>query len=176
MPTSLSTAWRSLEVSVHQRWTIAGSGTIEVGAGYVQDRYQFTGDPAPDRDRARRQLQARADRRAGVAACSVASSRTSRTENRLVLSGGAMDRRYTLGTSVNGVHGALGAAVRVGRLEARLEGGLTLYSWTFRFDTSTTRPQADGGSDLVQNACSRSATRTDGPRGTNHAYGDLQLL
>jgi len=148
MPTSLSTTWQSFEVSLHQRWTIASAGTIEVGAGYTQDRYQFKGDPAdvaivPDASYKSVRIGGRASLLFGKLEPYLA------IENRLVLSGGAMDKRYTLGTSVNGIRGALGAAVHLGHVEVRLEGGVTRYSWTFRPDLPDAT-QASGGSDIIE--------------------------
>jgi hypothetical protein len=147
--TSLTTAWRSIEVSVHQRWTIPQAGTIEVGAGYAQDSYQFEGAPAeiaivPDA----RYSAVRIGGRASLLFGSLEPYVT--TENRIVLSGGAMEQRYQLGTSVNGVHGALGAVLHLGHLEARFEGGLTLYSWTFK-PAADGIAQAKGGSDFIRN-------------------------
>jgi len=149
MRTSLSTAWRSLEVSLHQRWTIANAATIEVGAGYAEDRYQFNGDLAeialvPDASYQAVRVGIRASLLLGSIEPYFA------VENRLVLSGGAMDDRYTNGTSVNGVRGALGTAVHLGHFEARLEGGLTRYSWAFKPDTGDVT-KADGGTDFIQN-------------------------
>jgi hypothetical protein len=147
--TSLTTAWSSLEISVHQRWMIANAGTIEVGAGYTDDRYQFKGraeeiEIVPDAAYKAVRIGGRASLLFGSLEPYVA------IENRAVLSGGAMDERYTVGTSVNGVRGALGAAARLDSFELRLEGSLTLYTWTFRPD-STDATQADGGSDFIQN-------------------------
>jgi hypothetical protein len=148
IPTSLSTTWQSFEVSLHQRWMIASAGTIEVGAGYTQDRYQFDGDPAeiaivPD-------ASYKAVRIGGRASLLFGRLEPYLTvENRLVLSGGAMDKRYSLGTSVNGVRGALGAAVHLGHIEVRLEGGVTRYSWTFKPDVPDVT-QASGGSDIIE--------------------------
>ena len=148
MPTSLSTTWQSFEVSLHQRWTIAGAGTIEVGAGYTQDRYEFKGDSAdiaivPDASYKAVRIGGRGSLLFGKLEPYLA------IENRLVLSGGAMDKRYTLGTSVNGVRGALGAAAHFGHVEVRLEGGVTRYSWTFKPDVNDAT-QASGGSDIIE--------------------------
>ncbi|HEX4423232.1 MAG TPA: PEGA domain-containing protein [Kofleriaceae bacterium] len=150
MPTTLSTAWRSLEVSLHQRWTIAGTGTIEVGGGYVQDQYQFKGDATdianvPDAVYKTVRIGGRASLLLGLLEPYVVA------ENRVVLSGGAMDARYSLGASTSGVHAAIGAALHLsGHLEAHLEGALTRYSWTFKFD-NTDMHRADGGTDSIEN-------------------------
>jgi len=61
-----------------------------------------------------------------------------------------MEQRYQLGTSVNGVHGALGTVLHLGHFEARLEGGLTLYSWTFK-PAADAAAKAKGGSDFIRN-------------------------
>lgn len=152
MPTSLTTSWRSLEVSLHQRWTLASVGTVEVGAGYTSDRYQFStdGTMAGDAQRALVPDAAyKAVRIGGRASLLLGRLEPYLTaENRLVLSGGQMEKRYRLGTSVNGVQGALGAVVHLGRFEIRAEASLLLYSWTFRPDMGDA--QADGGSDLIE--------------------------
>lgn len=149
LPTSLLTAWRSLEISLHQRWTIGHAATIEVGAGYSDDRYQFKGDAqdlavVPD-------ASYKAVRIGGRASLLFGSLEPYLTiENRIVLSGGAMESRYTIGTSVNGLRGTLGAAVHRGHVELRLEGGLTRYGWTFKPDVTDTT-QASGGTDFIKN-------------------------
>ncbi|HEU4728535.1 MAG TPA: PEGA domain-containing protein [Kofleriaceae bacterium] len=148
-PTSLSTAWQSLELSLHYRWTIAAKGTVEVGGGYAQDRYQFDGRPdevqlVPDANYKAVRIGGRGSLLLGRVEPYAA------VENRLVLSGGAMDTRYKQGASATGVHGALGAVVHFGPLEARVEGGITRYSWTFRPDTG--EPMVDGGVDLIETA------------------------
>jgi len=151
-PTSLSTSWRSLEISAHQRWTIANAWTVEVGAGYTDDRYQFTSDGSmvgttslatvPDAAYKAVRIGGRASLLLGRLEPYVAA------ENRVVLSGGALEHRYRLGTSVNGVLAALGAVVHLGHFEVRGEASLAHYGWTFSPDMGD--PQADGGSDLIE--------------------------
>ncbi|HEX3764818.1 MAG TPA: PEGA domain-containing protein [Kofleriaceae bacterium] len=151
-PTSLSTSWRSLEISARQRWTIASAWTLEVGAGYTDDRYQFSSDhpipgeappPAvPDAAYKAVRIGGRASLLLGGLEPYISA------ENRLVLSGGALANRYTLGTSVNGVLAALGAVVHLGQFEIRGEASLAHYGWTFRPDMGD--PQADGASDLIE--------------------------
>jgi hypothetical protein len=147
---TLSTVWQSLEVSLAHRWRIADRGAIEVGAGYTQDRYQFNGAPAdianvPDASYKAVRIGGRASVLLGPVEPYFA------IENRVVVSGGAMDSRYKLGASATGEHFALGAALRIGHIEARLEGGLTRYAWTFKFDVGAPA-QADGGTDVIENA------------------------
>jgi hypothetical protein len=151
MALRLQTSWRSLEVSVHHRWTIRGAATLEVGGGYTDDRYAFTGD-AQDR-RIVPDAAYKTVRIGGRASLLVGSLEPYLTfENRIVLSGGALEDRYANGTSTSGVRGSLGAVKRFGKLDVRVEGTLTLYSWTFRPDASDmTAPQATGGRDFIQN-------------------------
>jgi PEGA domain-containing protein len=152
-PTPLTTSWRSLELSLHQRWTLSEVGTIEVGAGYTSDRYQFTTDGTPNGEAQRATVPDaayKAVRIGGRASLLLGRLEPYLTaENRLVLSGGQLENRYSVSTSVNGVAGALGAVVHLGRFEVRAEAGLVLYSWTFRYDNSDA-DKADGGSDLIE--------------------------
>jgi hypothetical protein len=150
--TSLSTAWHSFEVSLHQRWAIAEIGTVEVGAGYAEDAYQFHSSPASPADLAivpdARYQAVRFGSRASLVFGWFEPYLTA--ENRIVFAGGAMDHRYELGSSVFGFHGALGARARLGQFEARVEAGLTVYSWTFK--PATGAPTfASGGTDLIEN-------------------------
>lgn len=149
MQTSLRTKWHSLEISARQRWTIKDIAAIEVGGGYAQDAYQFRGDPAdlaivPNANYKTIRIGGRAalllDRLEPFIA----------VENRIVLSGGQVDDRYTLGSSVSGIHAAVGAAIHIiGHIDARVEGALTRYSWTF--SPGNGDPQAAGGTDSIQN-------------------------
>ena len=150
-PTTLTTAWQSLEVSLHHRWTVADAGTIEVGAGYVDDRYRFNArQPAdlalvPDAAYQAVRIGGRASLLFGPLEPYIA------IEQRIVLQGGPLEDRYSLGTSVYGVRGALGASARLGHFEARLEGALTLYSWTLKPDTTRDPTTAHGGDDVIEN-------------------------
>ena len=148
MATSMSTIWRSVEVSARHRWQL-GAGSLEVGGGFVQDRYQFHGNSAevalvPDANYKVIRIGARAALRVGPIEPFISG------ENRIVLSGGALARRYTLGSSASGLRGTIGAALHLGRFEVRAEAGLSRYTWTFRPDTGDSA-QADGGVDEVEN-------------------------
>jgi hypothetical protein len=148
MKTSLTTAWQSFEISVHHRWTIADAGTIEVGTGYVDDRYRFNGKPeeiaiVPDAAYKAVRIGGRASLLFGPVEPYIT------IENRIVVQGGAMDKRYKLGASVFGVRGSVGSVAHVGHFVVRLEGGATLYSWTFRSD-GTEATQAQGGNDVIE--------------------------
>jgi hypothetical protein len=148
--TTLTTAWQSLEISLHHRWTIAEAGTIEVGGGYADDRYQFNASKrddlrlVPDAAYQSVRIGGRASLLFGPLEPYIA------LEQRIVLQGGPLEDRYSLGTSVYGVRGSLGAAARLGRFEARLEGGITLYSWTFKPDLGD-QTNAHGGDDIIEN-------------------------
>jgi len=152
-PTALTTSWRSFEISVRHRWTIASAGTIEVGAGYTSDRYQFTTDGSMAGDALRAMVPDaayKAIRIGGRGSLLLGPLEPYlAVENRPVLSGGMMEHRYKVGTSVNGVLGALGAVVHLGRFDVRAEASLIHYGWSFRYDL-TDDDKADGGSDLIE--------------------------
>jgi hypothetical protein len=145
-----STFWQSLEISARHRWTIKQKGTLEVGAGFVRDQYQFNFENPndkpllPDADYRSIKIGVRGSLLLGSIEPYLAG------ENRVVLSGGkALEDRFSLGASASGLRGVLGAIAKLGPLEARLEGSLTLYSWTFKYDTNDTF-KADGASDFIK--------------------------
>ena len=151
--TTLSTSWRSFELSARHRWTIGSAAAVEVGGGYAVDRYQFKSDDpfqgphdravVPDAIYKAVRIGARGSLRVGPLEPYLA------LENRIVLSVGVLDSRFGLGASAVGYRGALGAVLHLGRFDVRAEGRITLYSWTFRPD-STDPDQADSGSDMIE--------------------------
>lgn len=146
---TITTYWESLEIGARQRWTFA-KGAVEVGAGYVRDRHQFNSDNAqndlqfvPDAEYQMIRIGVRGSLVAGTLEPYLAA------ENRIVMSGGeVIEERFSLGTSVNGLRGALGVHAKLGPLDARLEASFTRYSWKFNPDTSDMF-QADGASDSI---------------------------
>ncbi|HET7502372.1 MAG TPA: PEGA domain-containing protein [Kofleriaceae bacterium] len=147
--TSLSTSWQSLELSARYRWMISSKGTVEASGGYAQDRYGFDGNPTdvgtvPDANYKVVRIGGRGSVLLGPIEPYVA------IENRVVLSGGAMDQRYRQSPSTNGFHGALGAAIHLGSFETRVESGLTRYSWTFKAEGN--EPEVKGGLDQIVTA------------------------
>jgi hypothetical protein len=143
-----TTFWQSLEISARQRWTFS-KGTLEVGAGFVRDQHQFNTankkDLAlvPDADYRSIKIGLRGSLLLGTLEPFLA------VENRIVLSGGdVIEDRFTLGASATGLRAALGATRQLGPLQARLEGSLTRYSWTFKPDATDTF-KADGASDSI---------------------------
>lgn len=151
--TSLSTAWRSLEISARQRWVVARAGTVEVSAGYSDDRFQFSFDDptvGPVEQRSVPDVAYQAVRIGARGSLLIGALEPYATvENRLVLSGGALGDRYTIGHSVNGVRGALGAVLRLGHVELRAEASASLYSWTFRHNIGDP-DYAESGSDAIE--------------------------
>ena len=144
-----STYWQSIEVSLAQRWTFANQATVEVGAGYVRDRYQFNADNAmdlalvPDADYKSVRIGGRGSMQFG----NVEPFLTA--ENRIVLSGGNVEKRFNSG-SASGLRGSLGIAARFGSsIRAKLEASLLSYSWEFKYDT-TDAQRADGGTDSIK--------------------------
>ncbi len=146
----LTTKWRSIEVSGNYRWTIADVATVQIGTGYVSDRYQYTGSGpdlthVPDAAYKSIRIGGRASLLLGMLEPYLVA------ENRIVLDGGVMADRYKLGTSTSGLHGALGAAIHLNaHFVARLEGALSHYSWTFKAEPGASY-QATGGTDSIEN-------------------------
>jgi hypothetical protein len=151
--TTLTTAWRTFEISGRHRWMVASAGAIEVSAGYLSDRFQFhTDDPVngpgersvvPDAAYKAVRIGARVSLLVGRLEPYLAA------ENRVILSGGVLEHRYDLGGSANGYHFALGAAFHLGHFDIRADTSLSVYSWTFRART-TAADTADSGSDLIE--------------------------
>jgi len=144
-----NTVWQSFEVSLRQRWHVGDGGAIDVGAGFVRDRYGFEGDLGnlPDTDYRSVRLGAGASLSFG------ALNPYIRGEERVVLGGtsGDLPGRFTGGTSTaNGVHGALGLAFKIGPADVHLEGAVTRYSWTFHPDATMDPFTADGATDLIE--------------------------
>lgn len=144
-----TTFWQSLEVSLRHRWTAKGKGTVEVGAGYVRDQHQFNTDNldnlrlVPDADYRSIRIGVRGSLLVGSLEPYLA------IENRIVMSGGkVIEDRFSLGASASGLRGALGVGAHFGSFSARLEGSLTRYAWTFKFNTMD-EFKADGASDSI---------------------------
>jgi hypothetical protein len=144
---SATTFWQSFEISARHRWIVRERVTLEAGAGFVRDRYQFNGDIddvrlLPDADYQSIRIGGRASLLFGAWEPYLAA------ENRIVLSAGALETRFDA-TTTSGLHGSAGIAGRFGALGARLEASLTRYTWTFGFDTDD-EFRADGGTDSIK--------------------------
>ncbi len=147
----LSTFWQSFEVSLKHKWLFADKYGVEVGAGWTREQYRFNGTPqdkllVPD-------AQYEAIRVGGrlsmlIEAGSVTVEPGIDLESRLVRSGGPLQTRFGDATSVNGLRGAAGIVVRVGRVHVRAEAAVLRYAWDFE-SPSTSGGMADGGSDLI---------------------------
>lgn len=144
-----TTFWQSYEVSLRHRWTFRRAGTVEVGAGYVRDQYQFNTTDinnlrlVPNADYQSIKIGVRGSLLIGTLEPYLA------VENRVVMSGGkTIEGRFSLGASASGVRATLGVAKTFGGFTARLEGGYTRYSWTFKYDTMD-QFKADGASDSI---------------------------
>lgn len=142
-----TTFWQSLEISARHRWTIKQRGTVEVGAGFVRDRFQFNGDVddvrlLPDVDYKSIRIGGRGSLLFGAWEPYLVA------ENRIVLSGGALERRFDSATT-SGLRGALGLAAKFGKLHARLEGSLMRYRWTFKYENDDAF-KADAGTDSIK--------------------------
>jgi len=143
------TYWQSFEVSLRQRWQVGDSAKLDVGAGFVRDRYQFEGELGnlPDADY-------RAVRIGGAASLDFGGLNPYiRAEERIVLDGtsGKLPGRFTGGASTaNGIHGALGVAFMIGPTDIRLEGAITRYAWQFKPDATRDMFTANSAVDLIE--------------------------
>src|SRR5204863_3257533 len=128
MATSARTFWRAFEVSVRHRWTIGNLATFEVGGGYVRDQYQFSGNATdimrvPDADYRSLMIGARVSFLIGKVEPYFSF------ENRLVMSGGALQNRFD-NTSANGLRGVLGVEAKFGAVRVGVTGAYNRYTWT----------------------------------------------
>jgi hypothetical protein len=142
-----TTFWQSVEVSLRDRWIIGGNRLVEVGGGYLRDTFRFNGTAndillLPDADYQSLRVGVRGALLVGAFEPYVVF------EDRIVLDGGALGKRFALGASANGLHAALGVAAHAGHLGARLEAAITDYSWSFKPQTGAMFV-ASGGSDLI---------------------------
>lgn len=148
MTTSAKTFWRAFEVSLRHRWTIKQAMTLEVGGGYVRDQYQFSGNAddielVPDADYQNIRLGVRASALLGSVEPYLA------VENRIVLSGGAIEERFD-DASASGVRAVLGAQSSFGAVSVRVEGAINYYSWSFTSNDATDKYRASGGTDSIK--------------------------
>ena len=148
MTTSAKTFWRTFELSVRQRFPIKNVVSLELGAGFVRDQYQFEGEVddillVPDADYKSVRLGGR------VSAIAKTFEPYLTFENRFVLSAGALQDRFD-DASANGFRAALGVEAKLGAVTARLEGAINYYSWTFSYDSSGDMFRADSGTDSIK--------------------------
>lgn len=146
--TSAKTYWRAFEVSLRQRWPIKKVMAFEVGGGYVRDQYQFEGmvsdiELVPDADYQNIRLGVRVSALLGTIEPYLT------VENRIVLSGGAIEERFD-DASASGGRVALGGEAKFGAVSLRLEGALNYYSWSFTSNDATDKWRASGGTDSIK--------------------------
>jgi hypothetical protein len=143
VPAGAQTTWSSLEASIRNKWVVGDTLAIEASGGFVRDVLGFDVDnemvhqTVPDTDYKSLRLGARLSLLGTV-------SPFVEGENRIVLSGGYLSTQF-MNASATGLHGAAGLAIHAGAFEARAEGEITSYSWTF----ASTDPNAEGASDKV---------------------------
>ena len=145
--TGATTSWQNLEIDARHRWH-TDAAMIEVNGGFVRDQLQFKASnpmalalvPAVDYKAVR--IGMRAGIKAGMIEPYVSA------EGRIVINGGELGTRFE-SASVFGAAGAIGAAMTIGPVFARLEGSLLYYAWTFK-DLPTATTSATGATDLVE--------------------------
>ena len=150
------TFWGSIEASVRHRWVIKDVATIEPSVGYVREQYQF--DTDENNPTAGMDFKLVPDAvynavRVGVRGSVLLGSLEPYLgiENRIVISGGTIEDRFTdIGApSATGIRALAGVAARFGAIQARVEGSYTRYSWSFQFDNDS-EFQATGGKDTIR--------------------------
>ena len=146
--TDAKTFWRAFEVSLRHRWSFKDTATVEVGGGYVRDQYQFSGpqediDLVPDADYS----NVRFGLRVGLLLGSIEPYAS--VENRLVLSGGNLEKRFD-DADATGVRATAGAEAKFGAVGVRVEGALNYYSWSFKSNEMTDKFRASGGTDSIK--------------------------
>lgn len=144
-----TTFWQMFEVALRHRWVLADRASIQVSAGYGRDQHQFNtnapGDLAlvPDVEYQSVRIGARASVLLGSIEPYLAG------ENRIVLSGGVLEDRFSRGGEASGLHGALGVVATFGAFALRIEGSLTSYSWSFEYNTDDMF-RATGATDSIK--------------------------
>ena len=146
--TDARTYWQALEISLRHRWTIKNAMTIEVGGGFVRDLHSFAGKLAdielvPDTDYRSVRLGVRASALLGSIEPYVA------IENRIVLSGGNIEKRFD-DASASGLRAAVGAEAKLGAINVRVEGALNYYTWSFTSNEMNDKWRATGATDSIK--------------------------
>lgn len=145
--TSAKTYWQALEISLRQRWSFKDKVAVEVGGGFVRDLHSFSGNVAdidlvPDVDYRSIRLGGRLAALLGSIEPYVSG------ENRLVLSGGNLAKRFD-DASAGGVRASVGAVATFGAVHVRVEGALNRYSWSFTSNDADDEFRASGGIDSI---------------------------
>ncbi|MEJ7603575.1 MAG: PEGA domain-containing protein [Kofleriaceae bacterium] len=150
------TFWGSIEASVRHRWVIKDFATVEPSVGYVREQYQFDTDesnPTAGMDFKLVPDAVYNAVRVGVRGSLLLGSVEPYLgiENRIVVSGGTIEDRFTdIGSpSATGIRALAGLGIKLGAIQARVEGSYTRYSWSFKFDNDS-EFQATGGKDTIR--------------------------
>jgi hypothetical protein len=141
-----TTFWRSFEASVRNKWVISDAASLEVGTGFVRDQFEFDGDAnlLPDADYQSLRIGGRFAILLGSVEPYIAG------ETRIVFKGGEFENRFRTATA-EGYRGAIGLSWHGGPLNARIEGAVMRYSWTFKSDPMDPN-QASGATDTISSA------------------------
>src|SRR5262249_48328738 len=129
------------------------AGTFDVSVGYVDDRFQFTTDDpltGPDEQKTVPDVTYQAVRIGGRGSLLIGRLEAYiAAEDRLGATGRRPPQRPPPGRAGHGGRAALGAALHLGHFDIRAEGSVSVYSWSFRHDT-TDVDQAESGSDAIE--------------------------
>jgi hypothetical protein len=142
-----TTFWQSFEASIHHRWTILDTATLQVGGGYTRDQFEFNGEEQdiniePDVDYSAFKVAVRSSLLLGGFEPYVIG------ELRDVFDGGRVGTRFSR-SSIQGYRAAAGITAKTGSLSARAEGSVMLYSWGFVNNGDAGKDQADSATDVI---------------------------
>lgn len=143
------TFWRTTDVGLRWRWNVSHEAALDFEGGWARLLYTFRDSmngliaTIPDVDYETIRLGIRAMAKIGKGRLWLAG------ENRVVLSGGEEETRFT-GASAQGLGARLGGDVPFagGRVVLRIEGNLSRYGWTFTSNAGDMYI-ADGATDVL---------------------------
>jgi hypothetical protein len=147
---NLTTFWQRLQAGLRYRFGL-GAIDLDLEAGYAGYIYRFSGDTGDiDRVPDASYQTIRFGGRLGVRVAGGALAPYVGGENRVVMSGGALETRYMSGGSdTQGYSFRAGFELKLwnGKLLSRLEGTYSKFDWTFK--NATGMYVATGGTDLL---------------------------
>ncbi len=144
------TYWRTTEVGLRWHWNVAHAFGLDFEGGWARLLYTFRDpqngliDSIPDVDYETLRFGLRAVVKVGGGRLWAGA------ENRVVLSGGEEESRFSHGASAQGLGARLGGEVPIakGRVVFRAEGNLSRYGWTFT-TMAGDKYIADGATDVL---------------------------
>jgi hypothetical protein len=143
---AVTSKWSSYEASLRQRFQLS-TFVVEVSGGYVQDSFGFDASSMNDLDKMpiADYQSLRLGARLGFVSDNIEPYLSA--ENRIVFAAGELASRYA-SSSATGLRGSAGVMMKLGMLNARLEGTLMSYSWDLTYE-NTSKWKASAASDSL---------------------------